>query len=161
MLYRKYDGSLHWHLSGRLLGDDDHGVWVGCPAGTVARRGTEDSVVWQHPSVILVPDRVWWTALFVADPSEEAVYCDITSVPEWDGDLVTMVDLDLDVIRYRDGSVALDDADEFAEHRVRYAYPPEVVTNAESSAESLLAAVRAGTGPFGGAHERWLAEVGG
>ena len=33
-----------------------------------------------------------------------------------------MVDLDLDVIRMRDGGI-LDDEDEFAEHQVRYGYP--------------------------------------
>ena len=36
-----------------------------------------------------------------------------------------MVDLDLDVIRMRDGRIILDDEDEFEEHQVRYAYPPD------------------------------------
>lgn len=36
-----------------------------------------------------------------------------------------MVDLDLDVVRRFDGSAEILDEDEFAEHQVRYGYPPE------------------------------------
>ena len=42
---------------------------------------------------------------------------------------VTMVDLDLDVVRLRaDQRVLIVDEDEFAEHQVRYSYPAEVIT---------------------------------
>jgi protein associated with RNAse G/E len=71
-----------------------------------------------------------------------------------------MIDLDLDVVRLRrDGRVFVDDEDEFAEHQVRYGYPPEVVNKAEQAAASLLAAVSAGLEPFGTAAERWLDKV--
>ncbi|MEV7401864.1 hypothetical protein AB0N93_15900 [Streptomyces sp. NPDC091267] len=36
---RKYDGSLHWHCTMFRLGEDDHGVWLGMPAGTVHSKG--------------------------------------------------------------------------------------------------------------------------
>jgi protein associated with RNAse G/E len=73
-----------------------------------------------------------------------------------------MVDLDLDVIRRRGTPVPfLVDEDEFAEHQVRYGYPAEVTTAAQSSADWLLDAVGRGTGPFGGAHHEWLATVDG
>lgn len=160
MVYRKYDGSLHWHVSGTRLGTDAFGCWVGFPTHTIARRGTDVRMVWKQPAVMLVPADVWWTALFMADPHEYAIYCNIASVPVWDGEVVSMVDLDFDVIRYRDGRAELADEDEFAEHRVRYSYPPDVVRNAEVSARLLLDAVRTGTGAFGGAHERWFAKVG-
>jgi protein associated with RNAse G/E len=68
-----------------------------------------------------------------------------------------MVDLDLDVLRERWGQVVkLVDEDEFVEHQVRYAYPPDVVEVAEASSRWLLAAVEARSGPFGGAHQAWL-----
>src|SRR5690606_10713315 len=34
VVYRKYDGALHWHQQGQWLGEDEHGVWVGCPPNT-------------------------------------------------------------------------------------------------------------------------------
>lgn len=159
-MYRKFDGSLHWNFPGRVLADDHHGVWVGCPAGTPARRGTELGFTQDHPSVSLFPRDAWWTATFNADPHKLAVYCDISTIPTWQDDTVTMIDLDLDVVLRRgEPEPFVDDEDEFAEHQVRYAYPPDVIEQAQAAADWLMAAVRDRRGPFDGAHERYLAEV--
>ncbi|GAA3445346.1 DUF402 domain-containing protein [Planomonospora venezuelensis] len=158
VVYRKYDGSLHWHHSALLLGEDEHGVWTGCVAGTLGRKGSEPPVAWPYAFVILFPRDAWWTALFNAEPNRTEIYCDITTVPEWRGDEVTMVDLDLDVIRKRDGRIYLDDEDEFEEHQVRYAYPAEVITSARASADHLMKAVTGYTAPFA-APPRWLDHV--
>ncbi len=53
----------------------------------------------------------------------------------------------------------VDDEDEFAEHQVRYGYPPEVVSQAEKAAAWLLAAVTAGVEPFGSVSQAWLDKV--
>jgi len=159
VVYRKYDGVLHWHLSGRRLGSDEHGVWVGCRAGTVGQRGNEPSVIWDFPHVMLFPYDAWWTAIFNAPPKRTEIYCDIATVPEWDGDEVTMIDLDLDVIRRRDGSVEIDDEDEFAEHQIRYGYPPAVIAQAQKSCDWLATAVADGTEPFANTYRAWLAKV--
>ncbi|MFD0886214.1 DUF402 domain-containing protein [Streptosporangium algeriense] len=159
VVYRKYDGSLHWNHPALLLGEDEHGVWVGCPPGSSGRRGQEPPVVWDQPFVILFPRDAWWTATFNAAPYKTEIYCDVSTVPRWDGDEVTMVDLDLDVIRIReDGRVLLDDEDEFEEHRVRYAYPREIVERARASAAALMEAVTARTAPFAST-PRWLSLV--
>ncbi|WP_328808905.1 DUF402 domain-containing protein [Nonomuraea montanisoli] len=163
VVYRKYGGALHWHHRGTLLGEDEHGVWVAAPPGTVARKGDGPPVTWETAIVMLFPRDAWWTASFHARPHRTDVYVDVTTVPEWrDGDVaelaeVTMVDLDLDVIRMRDGRLFLDDEDEFAEHQVLLGYPAEVVARAEETAAMLMTAVGSRQGPFGGAHEPWLA----
>ncbi|GHH63736.1 hypothetical protein GCM10017673_05180 [Streptosporangium violaceochromogenes] len=159
MAYSKYDGAPHWNHPARLLGEDEHGVWAGCPAGTSGSRGGEPPVVWSEPFVMLFPRDAWWTAIFNAAPHKFEVYCDVSTVPRWSGGEVTMVDLDLDVIRVReDGRVFLDDEDEFEEHRVTYAYPPEVVGNARAAAAALLTAVTTRTAPFARA-PHWLSRV--
>ncbi len=160
VVYTKYDGSLHWnHADVLRLGEDEHGVWLGCPAGAHGRRGYEPPVTYRHAFVLLFPRDSWWTAVFNAAPNKTEVYCDITTVPQWRDDLVTMVDLDLDVIRRRDGTVFLDDEDEFVEHQARYGYPPEVVEAARRSAGELLEAVTGDVQPFAGDYHRWLAQV--
>ena len=58
------------------------------------------------------------------------------------------VDLDLDVIRGTTGRVWVDDEDEFAEHRVSLGYPDEVIEQAITSCQSVLAAVEDGGGPL-------------
>lgn len=68
------------------------------------------------------------------------------------------MDLDLDVVRRFDGSAEILDEDEFAEHRVRYGYPPEVTDHAERAASAMLAAVTSGTEPFGQVCRGWRSE---
>jgi uncharacterized protein len=158
VVYSKYDGSLHWHHTMRHLGEDDHGVWLGAPAGTSSRRGSEPPVVIGGPFVQLFPPGLWWTATFNAEPVGSDIYCDIGTPPRWvDANEVTMVDLDLDVLRLRaDRQILLVDDDEFAEHQVRYGYPADVVQAAEQAAAWLLDAVSNGTEPFASEYLAWL-----
>ena len=92
-----------------------------------------------------------------AHPAPTWVYVDMTTPPVWDGEVVRAVDLDLDVIRMREGSVVVDDEDEFAEHQVTLGYPPEVVALAEASRDRVHAAILDEAPPYDGSHERWLA----
>ncbi|MEE1746349.1 DUF402 domain-containing protein [Streptomyces sp. JV184] len=159
---RKYDNSLHWHHSMVRLGEDEHGVWLGASIGTVYSKGAQGPVyATREARVMLFPRDAWWTALFQAAPARLDVYCDVTTPARWPhpGE-VTMIDLDLDVCRIRDGgSVFVDDEDEFADHRVRYAYPPEVIARATATADLLRAALSADAEPFGSHWRSWLAKV--
>ncbi|WP_368861749.1 DUF402 domain-containing protein [Actinospica durhamensis] len=159
--YRKYDGSLHWNGVMRRLGEDDFGVWLGWGAGLTMRRGYEPPVTFPEPHVSLYPRDKWWTASFYTAPRRTEIYCDITTVPEWPTeDEVTMVDLDLDVIRRREDRQAIIlDEDEFLEHQVRYAYPPNVIEAARNSADALLPAVGGDAEPFQSAYFEWLSKV--
>jgi protein associated with RNAse G/E len=78
------------------------------------------------------------------------VYVDITTAPVWDGDTLRAVDLDLDVIRGSSGRVWVDDEDEFADHRVRFGYPDEVVRLAITSCDEVLAALGSRLPPYDG-----------
>jgi uncharacterized protein len=158
IVYRKYDGSLHWNQPGWRLGEDEYGVWVGGPAGTPVRRGHDAGIPAEAAHVVLFPRDGWWTALFNTPPHRTEVYCDITTVPHWPTSAeVTMVDLDLDVRRRRTGDVAILDEDEFAVHRIRYAYPPEVVAEAEAATRWLAGALAGEVEPFHHMYEHWLA----
>lgn len=159
--YRKYDGSLHWNLRMRRLGVDEHGTWLGLPADSRIRKGLGPDRELAEAHVILFPRDAWWTAAFNAAPRRTEIYCDITTPPQWPSPAeVTMVDLDLDVLRRRGAELAiLVDEDEFAEHQLAYRYPPDVIRSAEQSAAWLMTAVSERTGPFGGAHQPWLAQV--
>ena len=159
MIYRKYDGALHWNQSMRWLGEDEHGRWLGAPPHTEARRGHEPPVIHPQAHVLLFPREAWWTAVFNAEPQRTEIYCDITTVPDWRDGEVTMVDLDLDVRRRRDGSVAVLDEDEFAAHRVKYGYPDEVVSAARAAAGWLERALIENLEPFASRYHRWLAQV--
>jgi uncharacterized protein len=161
VVYTKFDGSLHWHHAARYLGADEHGTWLGAPAGTPTQRGDEPPIIFEHATVHLFPAGVWWTAAFNAAPARTEIYCDITTPPQWPEEgCVTMVDLDLDVLRLRaDHSVVLVDEDEFAEHQVRYSYPAEVIRQAEEAAAWLQRTICDRAEPFATVYRAWLEKV--
>jgi protein associated with RNAse G/E len=160
VIYRKYDGSLHWHLTARWLGEDEFGVWTGTPPASTMRKGDGPLVPVPHASVMLLPRDTWWTAAFNDAPERTEIYCDITTVARWPtAHEVTMIDLDLDVRRLRSGAVELLDEDEFAEHQVRYGYPADVISQAKKAARWLQAALADGTEPFASTYRSYLALV--
>jgi hypothetical protein len=157
---QKWGERPHWAFDARWLGSDEHGDWIGIPAGTpMARPGMH--LVSQFDQVGLVPtsgsdvERAF-LATFHAPDAPTWVYVDMTTPPAWDGTTVRAVDLDLDVIRMREGWVVIDDEDEFLEHQVTLAYPPEVVALAEASRDRVHAAVLDEDPPYDGSHEPWL-----
>jgi predicted RNA-binding protein associated with RNAse of E/G family len=116
-------------------------------------------VVTRQPQVVLVPRAAAFVATFYDEDEDPPcdVYVDITTVPVWSGATVTSIDLDLDVVRGTHGRVWVDDEDEFADHRTRWAYPPDVVALATETCEAVRAAVSGGAPPYDGrAQQPWL-----
>lgn len=139
------------------LGEDGHGVWLGAPAGTVIQRGHEPGISIAHDFVQLIPRRHWWVAIFNGSDHRLPVYVDVTTEPDWVGpSLVEMVDLDLDVVRRQDGSVYVDDEDEFEEHRLTLGYDPRTVDTARATAARLVLEVERGEPPFDDTSAAWL-----
>jgi predicted RNA-binding protein associated with RNAse of E/G family len=153
---RKWPDQLHWQFEAERLGEDEYGVWLAVPRGTIARRGHDPAIRVPHGFVLLVPENEFWFVEFYWDHSEHAVYINIGTQPEWDGDRFTQIDLDLDVIRKPDGLVKIIDEDEFLEHQVRYGYPPDLVATASSAAQRAAELLEAGSEPFGNASLPWL-----
>lgn len=161
--FTKWDGAAHWQADVMRLGEDEHGVWLGAPAGCVFTRPGMTTVTRVALTCLLPRDQPF-AATFYDEPGAGArrdmlVYVDVTTVPLWRDGTLELVDLDLDVIRLRDGSVLLDDEDEFEQHRVELGYPEALVALARASAADLLRQVAAYEEPFGTASERWLAHV--
>lgn len=143
--YTKWGGKRHHGADLVYLGADGHGDWLGDPVGNEWSGGPK-SFASVTENVLLVPRDRGMTAMFYTEHPEQTfeLYVDITTPPVWDGDLVTAVDLDLDVVRLFDGSWYVDDEDEFAEHQVSYGYPPELVASAEAECARVVDEMRSG-----------------
>jgi protein associated with RNAse G/E len=160
VVYRKHDGSLHWHMTTQWLGEDEHGIWTGAARPSLMRKGDGPLVTLEYASVMLFPRDAWWTAAFNDAPASTEIYCDVTTPVSWPSPgEVTMVDLDLDVSRRRTGEVQLWDEDEFASHQVKYGYPAEVIDEAERAAEWLRTALTQNSEPFATTYRSYLAMV--
>jgi protein associated with RNAse G/E len=122
------------------------------------QRGAEPPVRQRRDFALLVPAEGDWTACFNAD-GELEIYADVTTRPVLSPGQVTAVDLDLDVVRYRDGRVAVLDEDEFAEHQVQLDYPAELIEQARTTCDWLVGAVSARREPFGQTGAAWLARA--
>lgn len=158
--FRKWGDAAHWRFETTLLGRDEHGTWLRNtpPTPFTGPRGAGE---WAHSFAILVPNSEWWVASFNAKAGWKAtdveVYVDVTTVPTWpDPSHMTVIDLDLDVIRQFDGHVYVDDEDEFDEHRVKFGYPDEVVEQALRTTTELVEATEQRREPFGEVGRRWL-----
>ena len=152
----KWGGRPHWEYDAVVLGSDEHGAWLGCPTGTFYSRPGMEFVA-TFAGVVLVPvGGAAHLAAFNDQHAGAATYVDMTTPPVWDGSVLRAIDLDLDVVKRQDGTVYLDDADEFAEHLVSFGYPPEVVAMAERTAAEVLAAVQDQTAPYDGTADAWL-----
>ena len=159
-MLRKYDGRLHRWVGSRRLGEDDHGVWLGTPAGTTVHYnyGARRTRTTRLNSVRLIPRDQWWIAMFTAEPGDREVYCDVCAPPVWNSPAeVTVVDLDLDLARFRSGHrVIVEDEDEFAVNTVSYGYPAGVVASATAAAAGLRVALTDRAEPFAVASRPWL-----
>ncbi len=162
MVNRKWPDRPHYESDAIRLGTDEHGTWLGQPPGTlVSRPGSRFHTAWSQ--VTLVPDARPFLATFYAGAGAPVeVYVDITTCATWEGNVVRTVDLDLDVVRGRTGRVWVDDEDEFAEHRVRFGYPDEVVRLASTACGQVRSAVESRRPPYDGvAARRWLDRLAG
>lgn len=165
----KWGGGAHWEYDAIVLGDDEHGTWLGFPGGThYSRPGKSMIIDREHVGLVPAPvagQRPWHLATFYAtagfpwpglDESGVQVYVDVTTPAEWDGPVLRAVDLDLDVVRGFNGAVIIDDEDEFLEHQAAYSYPTDVVTAARVSADTLAQLVEGRAAPYDGTHLAWL-----
>jgi hypothetical protein len=153
---RKWPDRKHWQFTGLRLGGDACGTWLVTPAGSVAQRGSEPPTSLGTGFVGLVPPNAWWVAEFYWDHPSYEVYVNISTPVDWDGNRLTSIDLDLDVVRRLDGTVEILDDDEFLAHSIRYEYPPALIGSARRAAERAREALVRRHEPFGRAMTKWL-----
>lgn len=157
--YLKYPSAPHWRHEMIRLGEDEHGTWLGGPAGTIVQRADEPAIAWPTPFVQLVSEGKWWTIVYNGDHGRSyRLYVDVITPACWLGDtIVEMVDLDLDIVLSKEsGRVEVLDQDEFDDHRRLLGYPAELVEKALAARDYVVEAVGAGQPPFGDAGQAWL-----
>jgi uncharacterized protein len=146
----KWGGSAHKRGQVRYLGRDHYGSWLWGEAGRTIEVGASDAFVTEQDAVFLLPPDQWWACAWWIDHPEVSLYVDICTPAVFQGEVVGYIDLDLDVIRFRDGRVAIDDQDEFEVHQVDYGYPADVISRAESTAQSVVDRISQNDPPFDG-----------
>jgi hypothetical protein len=140
------------------LGEDEHGIWLWSPPGSATQRGHEPINHTKSVDLKLIPEGKWWTAIWAWKRPHD-LYVDIITPAQWNGPTVTMVDIDLDVVRWADGRVEILDEEEFADHVVKFDYPDRLVDTARAMTAQIAIAVELRHEPFGAVAEEWMTKA--
>lgn len=146
----KYDGRVHrvWeasvtHVEGSLV------VLEGSFAEEVRHPLLGHILRGTHSTEYYWTDR--WYSVFRFREPEGALrnyYCNVNAPAVFDKDVLTFVDLDIDLLVAPDFSTRILDEDEFEMNAARYAYPQEFRARVGCAVEELLALVARRAFPF-------------
>lgn len=125
-------------------------MWLELRVGTPVFRSEEVLFHGIGGGLMLLPPSDGWLAWF-PDFGDYELYVDIVIGVTRTESSVSMIDLDLDVVRRRDGAIELLDVDEFEMHQIELGHPDDVIEHASKMADQVLAAIRGGLLPFDGA----------
>src|SRR5262245_31179109 len=139
----------------QLLGEDAFGRWLGIAKGAPwwAADGAR-SGVFNTSFVKVVPNETFWTACF--NPIDPLVDVDLVLPVRWIDDVLEEVDLELDILRFADGSVRVRDQEAFDQVRQTWAMPGEIATQAQATCSQVRMLVEQGVEPFGAVGRAWL-----
>ena len=138
-----WSGRLKVEWMGEVVRDDDREIvlrcqFTRCDVETEYLHFRTDDTTIEH-----YPKDEWYNA-FEVHASQgylKGVYCNIAQPPTIEGDVLSYIDLTLDLFVYPDGRwLALDEED--FEARARDEYPPEVVVRARQALEHLVELVK-------------------
>ncbi len=95
------------------------------------------------------PDR-WYNVFRFHEPdgSLRNWYCNVGMPPSLEDDVLSYVDLDIDILIWPTGAPIVLDEDEFAIHAARYEYPVEVLHEVENAKQKLLEMIAGREFPF-------------
>jgi hypothetical protein len=160
--FLKHPDILHWGFEASYLGEDEFGVWCAVPAGSRRWKGEAPHHPTGSDAVFCAPREGWWHLHYSgAGGDTYSHFVDIATTPLWvTSSRYEMVDLDLDVAIRHDGSIVIEDEDEFEVHQVIYGYTPEMVSRALDETRWVVGALESRSEPFFEVAADWLAKVG-
>lgn len=82
------------------------------------------------------------------DGGTRLFYCNVNMPPRFEDDLLTYIDLDIDVLVQPDLSYQIIDLEEFEMNAEKYRYPNQVTANAQASVNELISMIDKRAFPF-------------
>jgi uncharacterized protein len=159
--FLKNPDKLHWGFEAWWLGEDEWGDWIAAPAGTVRWKGEQHRSPTGSDAVFCAPRDEWWHLHYNGPTGRYSHFVDIVTPPVWlSENRYEMIDLDLDVAVLGDGTIEVQDEDEFEVHQVEYGYTAEMIRGAVSETRRIVTELERRREPFFDVAARWLDLVG-
>ena len=147
---RKYDGEIHRSWKAELIEQKDSRLkFVGefdqeikhLHLGVIRRGTISYEYYWL--------DR-WYNVFRFHEPNGDFrnFYCNINLPPKFENDVLDYVDLDIDVLVWKDFSCSILDLEEFEENALIFKYPAELITKTKANLAKLLYQIENRKFPF-------------
>jgi protein associated with RNAse G/E len=94
----------------------------------------------------------WFNVFRFATPEGrlQSYYCNINVPPVFDGETLSYIDLDIDILVQPDLSFRVLDREDFESNAAKFGYPEKVRQNAEAALNKLIEMIQSGDFPFNG-----------
>lgn len=146
----KFDGRLHYEQTLYLVSHKDGVLTLAGRKGRKLKHYTRDAVyTFDKNTLEYFFEDEWFTAALIFDDegNVEQVYCNIAFPSEVKDDVVSFIDLDVDVL-VKNGRIEVVDIDEFEEHKVIYKYGQKIEKKVFETVEQLKKRINEGKFPF-------------
>lgn len=92
----------------------------------------------------------WYNVFRFSDPDRKLknFYCNVNQPPQFDGNVLSYIDLDIDVLVAPDLTYKILDVDDFEQNAKRYGYPEEVQASARQAQAELIKLIKTRSFPF-------------
>jgi len=146
----KYDGAEHRRWAARLLTFEPPLVILDAEFD----QDIEHDLLGTIASGTLSTEYYWldrWYNVFRfsnGDRSLRSFYCNLNLPPTFDGELLSYVDLDIDVLVQPDFSFQVLDLDDFERNAQTYNYPDHLRQNVDHALEDLIRLIETKSFPF-------------
>ena len=147
---RKFDGTIHKTWTANLISQKGNLLTL---VGEF-----EKEIIHTHLGIIrrgTISDEFYWLngwfnifRFYELDGSLRNFYCNINMPPKFENNSLDYVDLDIDVLVWKNFSIEILDTDEFAENCERFNYPKEIKERAADSVYAILKLVENRRFPF-------------
>lgn len=137
----KYPNIPHYEWEGEMLEKTDDYILLLCKPGRKLTHHTKNKVFIEHnTSIEYFSLTEWYTAAMkVVDEEIVSYYCNVAMPSVLEGNNLSFIDLDLDLLKQKNEDWKVVDEDEFAENSIRLNYPPQLKTRAIRALEELKA----------------------
>ena len=151
VISQKYNGALRDEGESYLYHADETTIITVTPPGTPYfhhKKGawftTEDG------SIDLYFTKKWYNVWHICEQHSgiNRIYANISLPATLQADVLTWVDLDLDLRVHLDGALEVLDEDEFVENSTRFAYPPALIAQARAAVAELDLCYKEARFPF-------------
>ena len=146
----KYDGSAHRHWRARVSQEEDSLLVLDAKFEEEIRHPLLGTVAPQTLSIEYYWLDRWYNVFRFVEPWGELrnFYCNVNVPPVLQNDVLSYIDLDMDVLVEPDFSYSILDEDEFAANAARFNYPREVIDRSQAALDELIHMIEGRAFPF-------------